>query len=369
MLTDLAQRLKDARWPDAVNAKGWERGIPQDYLKKLSHYWQHNFDWRKQEVWLNSFDQFTAQIDDQTIHFFHIKSPHADALPLLMMHGWPSSNIEFLKMVQPLTNPKSGQAFHLVLPTTPGFGLSSPVKGDWHAVRVAKAYSSLMAKLGYAKYGVQASDIGADIADELNHIDKNLIGVHAATDMGAIVWYAKFTGVDPAENPKLSAAQKELVKELSQTSQEGGAYLEIQRTRPLTIGYLLNDSPLGQLGWIAEKFKEWTNDSKKLPEDAVDLDQMLTNVSLYWFTKSGASSAQFIYNNLHLQRDWGAQSFAPMGMAVFGAKNFARTLMDPQNQLPHWSEFKQGGHFPAMEEPELLAADIQKFFVTLTKVK
>lgn len=363
----MQERIKGTRWPNEIKDSGWDRGVPLAYARKLADYWLHKFDWRKQEAWLNKYDQFMAEIDGQMIHFFHIKSKEENAMPLMLLHGWPSSNIEFVKMIDALVDPvahggKAEDAFHVVLPTTPGFGLSSPIKEHWDSMRTAKAYSQLMKELGYEKWGVHGGDVGSDIAGEINHIDKNLVGVHVSTDMPSIIWYATFTGNDPIKNPKFSDAEKKALQELIQKGGEDGGYLEIQRTRPLTIGYLLNDSPVGQLTWIAEKFKFWTDAGEKIPEETVDLDQMLTNISLYWFTKSGASAADFLCTNLHAQRDWSRPSLAPMGMAVFSAKSTARAMQDPEKQMLHWSEFKEGGHFPAMEVPELLVGDLRKFF-------
>jgi pimeloyl-ACP methyl ester carboxylesterase len=308
-----------------------------------------------------------VEIDGQPIHFFHVRSKEEHALPLMLLHGWPSSNVEFVNLIDALVDPvahggKAEDAFHLVLPTTPGFGLSSPMKEHWDAMRTAGAYSQLMKELGYEKWGVHGGDVGSDIAGEINHIDQNLVGVHVSTDMPTILWFATFTGNDPLKNPNFSEAEKQTLQELMQKRAEDGGYLEIQRTRPSTMGYLLNDSPVGQLTWIAEKFKFWTGAGDTLPEEAIDLDQMLTNISLYWFTRSGASAADFLCTNLHAQRDWGRASLAPMGMAVFGAKRAARALQDPEGQIPHWSEFQAGGHFPAMEVPELLIGDLRKFF-------
>jgi pimeloyl-ACP methyl ester carboxylesterase len=367
---DLAQRLKHARFPYVARGdREWSRGVPREYLSELANYWQHRFDWRQQEAALNQHAQVSMTIDDQPIHCFHIKSRNKNAMPLLLAHGWPSSSVEFLKLVGPLTDPAAhggdpDDAFHLVLPTTPGFGLSSPVGDDWDAMRTARAYRELMTRLGYERYGAHGGDIGADILGELNKIDPRLVGLHTSTDMGSIIWYAKFTGADPATNPALSDEEKRDVRALIDRGASDGGYLEIQKTRPLTIGYLLVDSPLGQLAWIVEKMQGWTDSRKALPEDAVDIDQMLTNISLYWFTKSGASAATFIHNNLRAQRDWGAPSHAPVGMACFGATSAARRLIDPEGELTHWSEFDAGGHFPAMEVPALLAGDLRQFFRT-----
>ena len=360
---DLEARLMRVRWPHpARNGQDWSRGVPYAYLKELVDHWLHRFDWRRQEAALNKHDQFLAEIDGQLIHCFHVKSKAPNAMPLLMAHGWPSSSIEFVKLVEPLVNPPDRKnAFDLVLPTTPGFGLSSPVTDDWDAPRTARACSQLMKMLGYKRYGVHGGDIGADIVSEINHVDPGVVGVHSSTDMPSILWFVKFMGGDPLANPNLTDRDKHDVKTIIDRNADGGGYLEIQKTRPLTIGYALNDSPLGQLAWIVEKMQAWTDETKSLPEDAIDRDQMLTNVSLYWFTKSGASAAQFIYNNLRAQRDWGAPSFAPTGMACFGAKPAGRALI-PEKHMKYWSEHAVGGHFPAMEVPALLAADLRAFF-------
>lgn len=366
-LDDLHARLRNTRWPNSLGDTGWDRGVPHAYGRTLADYWLHRFDWRRQEIWLNRYPQFTTEIDGQRIHFFHVKSRNPDALPLMLLHGWPSSSVEFVGMIDRLTDPgahggNADDAFHVVLPTTPGFGLSSPLSAHWGAMRTAAAYRQLMQELGYRAWGVHGGDVGADIAGEINHIEPNLVGVHVSTDMPAIIWFAGFTGNDPAANPALSQAQKQEIAAISARGAEDGGYLEIQKTRPATMGYLLNDSPAGQLAWIAEKFKFWTGTGEKLPEESVDLDRLLTNISLYWFTMSGATAADFLCTNMHAQRDWGRPSFAPVGMAVFGARSAARAIQDPEHKLAHWSEFTEGGHFPAMEVPELLAGDLRRFF-------
>ncbi len=369
-VNELKDRLKNARWPHIIKDSDWQRGVPHDYLKKLVDRWLHTFDWQKQQDWLNEYDQFMANVDGQNIHFFHIKSKEEGALPLMLLHGWPSSGVEFLHMVDTLTDPvkhggKAEEAFHVIIPTHPGFGLSVPMTEHWDAGRTATAYTHIMQELGYEKWGVHGGDVGSDIAGEINYIAKGLKGVHVSTDMRSIIWYAGFTGNDPAKNPKLSKEEKQHIAELTQNSSEDGGYLEIQKTRPLTIGYLLNDSPIGQLAWIIEKFKFWTGKGDKLPEDSVDIDQILTNVSLYWFSMSGASAADFLCTNLHAQRDWSRQPLAPMGMACFGAIKSAQALQDPEGRMPHWSNFEAGNHFPAMEVPELLVGDLRTFFGSL----
>lgn len=367
---ELRQRIKHARLPQVIEGVGWERGVPVPYLKKLATYWGESFDWRKQEAAINRYEQFTTEIDGQTIHFFHIRSADEHATPLLLLHGWPSSSVEYLKIIDLLTKPKTGKAFHVIVPTIPGFGLSAPVaKTGWQSPRTAKAYAELMSHLGYQQYGVHGSDIGADILGELVKADAtHIVGTHMATDTSTIIYSvtAFMGGGDPSQNPTLSEAQKEQVKQLQEGWKEGDGYLKIQSTRPSTLAFGLNDSPLGQLAWQVEKYKIWTNPSDELPEKKIDIDQMLTNVSLYWFMGSGAASANYIYENYHAVRDWGAvPANIPQGFAVFNAQSCARPLMDPEHKISHWSEFKEGQHFPAMEVPELFADDIQKFFSSL----
>lgn len=367
---DLKRRLKAARFPEAIDGAGWERGVPVAYLKKLAKHWEENFDWREAEAEINKFEQFTAEIDGQTIHFFHVRSSDENATPILLSHGWPSSSVEYAKVFDLLTNPKHGKAFHVVAPTIPGFGLSSPVtEAGWQSPRTATAYAALMKGLGYERYGVHGSDIGADILGELVKADgKHIVGAHMATDTSTIVYSvtAFMGGGDPLQNPALSDAEKEQVKAIQADWKEGDGYLKIQSTRPSTLGFALNDSPIGQLAWQVEKYKIWTNPSDELPEKKIDLDQMLTNVSLYWFMGGGAASANYIYENYHAVRSWGAApAQIPQGFAVFNAQSCARALMDPEHKIPHWSEFKEGQHFPAMEVPEFFAADVQKFFAAL----
>ncbi len=366
-LDDLQERLKRTRWPNEIKGIGWSRGVPLDYLKRLAEYWRTQYDWRKQEALLNTFPQFTTEIDGQTIHFLHVRSPEPDALPILLIHSWPGSIVEFTRMIGPLTDPRAhggdpADAFHVVAPSIPGFGFSVPVReAGWSSGRIARAFAQLMRQLRYERYGAHGGDIGAGVAAGLSPIDPDrVVGVHVSSDPPTAVSFAMFSG-DPAENPSLSEAEKERVEHMKRTSNDGDGYLKLQSTRPQTLAYALNDSPVGQLAWITEKFKEWTDPAAELPEDAVDLDQLLTNISLYWFTQTGASAAHALYESMHAQ-EWGEAGPAPTGFAVFGADPIARRLMDPENRIEHWSEFARGGHFPAMETPDLLTGDIRTFF-------
>jgi pimeloyl-ACP methyl ester carboxylesterase len=366
-LDDLGDRLARTRWPDELPGVGWSRGVPLGYLRELAEYWRTSFDWRKQEAMLNEFPQFTTTIDGQTIHFLHARSPEPNSLPLILIHSWPGSIVEFLRLVGPLSDPGAhggdpAEAFDVVVPSIPGFGFSTPLADTgWSTGRIARAFVELMRRLGYERYGAHGGDIGAGVAGGLSPADPDrVVAVHVTSDPPTAVSFASFSG-DPAATPGLSEADRERVERMKQTSADDMGYLQIQTTRPQTLAYALTDSPVGQLAWIAEKFRAWTDPSAELPEDAVDRDQLLANVSLYWLTRTGASAAHILYESMHAQ-EWGEEGPAPTGLAVFGKDSVTRRLMDPEGKIAHWSEFDRGGHFPAMEQPDLLVGDIRKFF-------
>ena len=370
-IDDLQSRLHNTRWSGEVKGADWTRGVPLAYLKKIARYWETKFDWRKAETKINRFPQFTTTIDGQLIHFIHVMSPEPEATPLLLNHGYPGSIVEMLEIIEPLTNPvkfggNASDAFHVVAPSIPGLGFSNPVsEPGWETSRIAKAYAELMEQLGYEHYAVQGSDVGAGICNELCLLKPDkVIGSHISTDPTALALVFDEIKVDES---KLSTADKRKLEELRSYQQEGKGYLKIQGTRPQTIGYGLTDSPVAQLAWIIEKFKEWTNDNAELPEDTVPLDAILTNISVYWFTKSGASAAHLLYNAAHAQSGWGFPT-VPVGFAVFNANSLMRLAMDPEHHMAHWTEFKEGGHFPAMEAPKQLVNDIRTFFRDLLQV-
>jgi epoxide hydrolase len=378
-LDDLRQRLARTRWPAELPGVGWSRGVPLDYLKELAGYWADGFDWRKQEAMLNELPQFVTVIDGQPIHFLHVRSLEPDALPLLVTHGWPSSPVEFLRVIGPLTDPRGhggdpADAFHLVIPSLPGYGFSTPVRepGWGNLFRVAQAWAELMGRLGYGRYAVQGTDVGAGVAGMLPMVDPGRVaGVHLTGTAAGMPFGP------PIELDGLSEADRARAERFNAFQADGLGYLHIQATRPHTLAYALNDSPAGQLAWIVEKFKEWTDPASELPEDAVDRDQLLTTVSITWFTGAGASSAHATYEGMQAWRqmaarqaaepagdqEWsgGAGSTPPTGVAVFAADNTVRSLFDPGSTM-HWSEFDRGGHFPAMEVPDLLVGDIRAFF-------
>jgi epoxide hydrolase len=367
-LNDLTARLENTRWPQTLPGVGWSRGVPLDYLQNLATYWASSFDWRAQEARLNSVSQFTTEIDGQTIHFIHVRSPEPDAMALIVTHGYPSSVVEFIPLIAPLTNPRAhggspADAFDVVIPSLPGFAMSMPLSDTgWEASRTARAWAELMRRLGYARYGAHGADIGAGVSGLLPVAAPGAVaGVHVASDPGGAVAFALMTG-GLGNLDQFSDAERIRIQALRSEAEDGRAYLQLQSTRPQTLAYGLTDSPIFQLAWIVEKFKEWTHASAELPEQAVDLDQLLANISLYWFTRCGATAAQFIYAAAHAGGDWGGPPTVPTGFAVFGTEPFAQRLMDPSGAMPHFSEFEAGRHFPAMEVPDLLVRDIRSFF-------
>ena len=365
-LDDLRRRLDAARWPAPFAGDGWERGVPVSYLRRIADYWRTSFDWRAQEARLNAFPQFVTTIDGQPIHFLHVRSADPDALPLVICHGYPSSFAEFSEVIGPLTDPvsyglDSSVAFHVVVPSLPGYGFSTPLgETGWNLSRTAKAVSELVRRLGYERYGAHGADIGAGISGMLPAIDGDrVVGTHVVADPLAL---GLLEGMVPADVSGFSDADQARLADLQAYGREARGYLQIQGTRPLTVGYGLADSPVGQLAWIIEKFGEWSDAAKDLPEDAVDLDQLLTNISIYWFTGSGPSAANFLYESAH-SVDWPEETSVPSAWAVFGDPDgIVRRVLDPGHRIGHWSEFDRGRHFPALEAPDLLVGDLRAFF-------
>jgi pimeloyl-ACP methyl ester carboxylesterase len=354
----LHDRLAGVRWPGELPGVGWERGIPPGYLKELAVYWRTRYDWRAAEMRLNSYPQFTTEIDGQCIHFLHVKSGRPGAKPLLITHGYPSTVAEFLRLIDPLVNPPAGQAFHVVAPSLPGYAFSTPLAGTgWTMGRTARAWAELMRRLGYPRYGLHGGDIGAGVSGMVAGLDgDHVTGVHVVTDPLTAANTATFLPGMADRLDENDPVDKLIADRMETFRKEGSGYLAIQNSRPQTIGYGLADSPLLQLAWIAEKFCEWTD----LP---IDRDQLLTTVSLYWFTGSGATAAHTLYEQAH-STDWGAPAAVPQGFAVFGADETVRKLVSAPDSA-HWSEFDRGRHFPAMEAPAQLAADLQAFFAPL----
>ncbi|HEY2947819.1 MAG TPA: alpha/beta fold hydrolase [Micromonosporaceae bacterium] len=375
-LADLQYRLANTRWPARPRVDDWSRGVPVDYLKALAGYWATGFDWRAQEAALNEIPQFMTEIDGQTIHFFHVRSPERDALPLILTHGWPSSPVEFVKLIGPLTDPRThggrpADAFDVVVPSLPGYGFSNPIaEAGFNLFGAAQAWATLMSRLGYECYAAQGTDVGSGVAGMLAMVDpERVVGVHLS-GTGASTPFGPPLSLDGlSEGDRTRAARFNTFRD------EGTGYLTVQATRPQTLAYALSDSPVGQLAWIVEKFREWTDPAAALPEAAVDRDQLLTNVSLFWFTGSGASAAHAVYDGMRAWRAFAAQQESgeaqqwqgdqpgpPTGVAVFAADTTIRSIMDPLGKIEHWSEYDRGGHFAAMEVPDLLTEDIRAFY-------
>jgi pimeloyl-ACP methyl ester carboxylesterase len=350
-LDDLHARLDLTRWPDGLPGVGWDYGIPLDYVRELTHYWRHDYDWRAHEARLNELGQFTTEIDGQRIHFLHVRSADPGALPLVLIHGWPGSVVEFLPVVEALS-----ARHHLVIPAIPGYGFSGPTaETGWDVPRVARAFAELMRRLGYERYGAQGGDWGSAISRELGISDRaHVAGVHV-----------NMLGTAPADDVELTGEEKQRLAHGERYQRELSGYMKQQSTRPQTLAYGLHDSPVGQLAWIVEKFRDWT-DSTDVPEDAVDRDLMLTNVMLYWLTGTAGSSARLYRESARTWRGR-ARVEVPVGVAVFPHDIVlpVRRLAERDNNIVHWSEFDRGGHFAAMEEPDLLAADVLEFFGSL----
>jgi pimeloyl-ACP methyl ester carboxylesterase len=366
-LDDLHRRLDATRWPDPAPdvRTDFARGVPLPYLKELTNYWRHGFNWRAREARLNEIPQFTAEIDGQPIHYLHVRSPEPNAMPLLIIHGYPSSVVEFVELIGPLSDPRSAggdaqDAFDLVIPSLPGFGFSTPVRQrGWELGRTTAAFAELMARLGYSHYGAHGGDIGAGVSGRLGAMDaEHVVGTIVVTDPGSL-------GLAGEQFPipdHLIDAERARVEQEREIWRAERGYLDLQGHRPETIAAALTDSPVGQLAWIVEKFQTWTNPAAKSPDEAVDRDQLLTNISLYWFTKSGATAARFLSEAAHSNLDWIAPSGVPSGWVVFNTEPIMRRFMDPQHQMAYWNEHAEGGHFAAMEEPALLVDDLRAFF-------
>jgi pimeloyl-ACP methyl ester carboxylesterase len=354
-LDDLQDRLTRTRWPDELPDVDGDYGIALEYMKELTEYWRMSYDWRKQEDRLNEFPQFTTTIDGTNIHFLHVRSPEPDALPVLLNHGWPGSVSEFLNVIGPLTNPRAfggnpTDAFHLVIPSMPGYGFSGPTKETgWDVHRIAHAYVELMNRLGYDNYGVQGGDFGSVISLNMGQLAPNRIcGIHL-----------NFLPMAPSGDlSDLNEEEKGRIAKLESYLAHPAGHKVVLSSRPQTIAYALTDSPVGQLAWIAEKFSEWTD-----PTCPIDMDHLLTNVMLYWITGTAASSSRLHYESSTIKRQK-KPCPVPLGIAVFPQDLFlpVRRLAERQYTIVHWAEYDRGGHFAAMEVPDMFIGELQVFF-------
>ncbi|WP_158070226.1 alpha/beta fold hydrolase [Amycolatopsis regifaucium] len=360
-LDDLRERLGRVRWPAGPSEDDWNSGVSPVYLRELSEYWRTRYDWRAHEAELNGFPQFTTAIDGANVHFLHVRSTEPNALPLILSHGWPGSIAEFTKIIGPLTNPREhggdpADAFHLVIPSLPGFGFSGPPPdAGWSMHRMAHAFAELMARLGYDQYGAQGGDLGFGISHYLGVLDPDhVLGVHVNTLLTV-------APPDPAALAELDDEDQERLQALADFGSRFAGYRTMQATRPQTLAYALADSPVGQLAWIVDLYRG-VNEAQALHEDTVDWDYLLTTTMLYWLTNTAGSSAR-VYREERVLTALDP-STVPMGVAQFphDARAVRRLAEREYSNIVSWTEFDRGGHFAAMEQPDLLVDDIRAFF-------
>jgi epoxide hydrolase len=364
ILSELRARLDNTRWPEAELVDDWSQGAPLAWIQDMCRYWAHGYDWRASEARLNRFAQYTTELDGLDIHFVHVRSPHADAMPLLITHGWPGSIVEFHKVIEPLTNPtafggRAADAFHVVCPSLPGFGFSAkPTSTGWGLSKIAGAWAQLMSRLGYARFGAQGGDWGSAVTSALGAMDpEHCIGIHITLAMGTR------PNVQGEPTPEETRALKGMKYYVDWDS----GYSKQQATRPQTLGYALTDSPAGQAAWILEKFWAWT-DCNGHPENIFSRDELLDNVMMYWATASAASSARLYWESFGKRRGPMPQVTVPTGVAVFPKEIITpvRRWMEANFvNIQHWTEMPRGGHFSAFEQPALFVEDVRTFFKTL----
>jgi pimeloyl-ACP methyl ester carboxylesterase len=364
VLADMRTRLARTRVPDQIPGTGWEYGTDRAYLEGLLAYWQNGFDWRAQERRINELDNYVTSIDGVDVHFIHVKSPNPNAMPLLMTHGWPGSFVEFLDLVGPLTNPAAyggdpADAFDLVIPSLPGFGFSGKTaERGYSPERMSDILATLMARLGYERYGAQGGDWGGIISRSLaGNYPEHVIGLHSNFILGGPA-----PGVDPTAG--VSPEEAAMREERTEAFAEGSAYQEIQGTKPQSLGWALNDSPAGLAAWIVEKFQGWT-DNDGSPESAIDRDAMLTNITLYWVTQTITSSIRIYYESRHAPTLRPvAYVSVPTAGAIFPKEIYftPRAWAESRYNIVRWTVMPRGGHFAALEEPDLLVDDVRAFF-------
>lgn len=360
-LADLRRRLADARWPDDLPGVGWDYGVPVSFLRDLADRWRTEFNWRAWESRLNAWPQQVHEVDGATIHVAHIRSTRPGAVPLLLVHGWPSSVADFLPLVAELTEPAAdGQAFHVVAPSLPGFAFSGPTtETGWDVTRTARAFARIMHDLGYDDYVAQGGDFGSLIAPEVGRVDTGHVrGVHvnALVTLGAVDWQS----ADPLAG--LTEAEHAVVHRAGASWQERSGYAAIQSTRPQTLAYSLTDSPLGLLAWNLEWFVDY--DPTSSDQTPIDLDAVLADVTIYWATRTSGSAAR-LYKESGSAFAGGPVSGVPTAVAVFPGDAAIRTLAERSHRVVRWTEYERGGHFASLQAPDLLIADLRAFVADL----
>lgn len=361
-LTDLRERLGKTRWPEREPVRDWSQGAPLAQVQALCAYWREGYNWRRCEAMLNGWGSYRSVIDGLGVHFLHIRSPEPDALPLILTHGWPGSVIEFHKVIGPLTNPRAhggnpDDAFHLVIPSIPGYGFSDkPTGTGWSVERIAKAWIELMRRLGYQRFVAQGGDWGAAITTQ--------IALARPQECAAVHLNLPVVAHRPSDDGSdISPMEQAAIDDLQRIFAEGAAYSQQQATRPQTLGYGLADSPAGQAAWIYEKFYEWT-DNPGTPEQLLNMDELLDNIMLYWLPNAATSSARLYWESL-------ASGFIPREVEMpIGVSIFPKEMMRASRRwaefyyrnIIHWNELDRGGHFAAFEQPELFVGELRNCF-------
>jgi pimeloyl-ACP methyl ester carboxylesterase len=361
-IADLRQRLARTRWPEGETVDDWSQGVPLAYAHELCDYWADGYDFGLAGR-VNAFRQFRTTLDGLGVHFLHVRSPEPEAVPLVLTHGWPGSVVEFLRVLGPLADPRThggdpADAFHVVVPSLPGFGWSDkPTSPGWTVERIARAWDDLMGVLGYDHYGAQGGDWGAAVTASMAvQRFERLVGVHV--NMPTV-------GPDRVTLGELTPTEQQALDDLAEHTAHGMGYSALQSTRPQTLGYGLTDSPAGQCAWIAEKFWNWT-DNDGHPEDALARDDMLDIISVYWFTASAASSARLYWESFN--QGARADVAVPSGISIFPREIYRpsrRWAERRYTDLRWYEELDRGGHFAAFERPEAFVDQVRGFFRTV----
>ncbi|GAA4197299.1 hypothetical protein GCM10022252_46010 [Streptosporangium oxazolinicum] len=349
-LDDLHDRLDRTLWPDELPGAGWDYGVPVEYVRNLAGYWRHEYDWRAHEARINRYPQFTTEIDGQNIHFMHVRSRHEDALPLILTHGWPGSIVEYLRVIESLTDPDDpARAFHVVIPSLPGFGFSGPTRErGWNRYRTARAWAELMRRLGYDRYGAAGNDGGSLVSPEIGRIDpEHVVGVH-------VTQIFSFPSGDPAEFERITQEDRKALEVLQRFHDTKMSFNTLHSQQPQTLSYAIFDSPAGLLGWNSQLFGDTAD---------VDADFVLTNTMLYWLTGTATSATRFYYEDAHAEHPK-EPTTVPTGLAMFDGDFVSmRTFAERDHtNIVHWRSYDRGGHYAAHIVPDVLAEDLRTFY-------
>jgi pimeloyl-ACP methyl ester carboxylesterase len=367
VLEDLKQRLEHTRWPEKETCEDWSQGIPLQYTQELAQYWATDYNWRRFETKLNSWPQFMTNIEDIDIHFIHHRSPHENALPLVISHGWPGSIVEFHKIIDALANPtghggRAEDAFHVVAPCLPGYGFSGkPTRTGTSVEKIGRMWGQLMSRLGYTRYVAQGGDWGSMVTQSM--------GMTETEHCAAIHINMPIVAPDPDTMDNLTAQEEAALVDMGAYMEQGSGYSKQQSTRPQTLGYGLADSPVGQMAWVVEKFYMWTDcekDGTKHPENVLTKDELLDNVMMYWLNNSAASSGRLYWESFeNANMD---PINIPVGCSIFPKEIFRGSRRWAQKRFSniiHWNELERGGHFAALEQPELFLQEVRSCFSAL----